>query len=118
MPGVNEDRSLKQLKVTYDMYEKTKKETTKRMKAALNPDGTKKYTKADIDKELDLINNAEKDIIDQYQMYGGNLEDLKKTMKKSAPSISDADEIAKAALELMNETEDVKTAINAGNCIL
>ena len=114
MPGVNEDRSLKQLKVTYDMYEKTKKETMKRMKAALNADGTKKYSKADIDKELELINNAEKDIIDQYQMYGGNLDDLKKTIKKSAPSISDADEIAKAALELMSETEDVKTAIDAG----
>ena len=41
------EKSLKQLKVSYDMYETTKKQTERRMKDALNPDGTKKYTADD-----------------------------------------------------------------------
>ena len=41
-----------------------KKETEKKMKSELNPDGTKKYTKEDIEKKITLINNAEQDIID------------------------------------------------------
>lgn len=112
MPEINEERSLKQLKISYDMYEKTKKETEKKMKAALNPDGTKKYTKEEIDKELSLINNAEKDIIDQYKMYGGNVEDLKKKRAKTTTNVSDVDEISKAALELMAENDSVKSAVN------
>ena len=112
MAEVNEERSLKQLKVTYDMYEKTKKETEKKMKSATNPDGTKKYTKEDIDKEIALINSAEQDIIDQYKFYGGNVEDLKKK-KKVTQSISTNDDITKAALELMDENNKNKTEIKS-----
>ena len=57
--AVNEERSLKQLKLSYDMYEKTKKETEKRLKSAVNEDGTRKYSKEDIDKEIKLIEVAE-----------------------------------------------------------
>ena len=116
MVEVNEERSLKQLKLSYDMYEKTKKETEKRLKAALNEDGTRKYTKEDIDKEIKLIETAEQDIIDQYVQYGGNIDDLKKKKKVSNAKVNDLDAISKAALELMNEeeqkTEKVKTAVN------
>jgi hypothetical protein len=116
MVEVNEERSLKQLKLSYDMYEKTKKETEKRLKAALNEDGTRKYTKEDIDKEIKLIETAEQDIIDQYVQYGGNIDDLKKKKKVSNAKVNDLDAISKAALELMNEEEQkaekVKTAVN------
>lgn len=100
---INEERSLNQLKVTYDMYEKTKKETEKRMKSALNDDGTKKYTKADIDKEIKLIETAQQDVIDQYQRYGGNIDDLKKKATVRKTNVSDTDDISRAALELMQE---------------
>ena len=116
MVEVNEERSLKQLKLSYDMYEKTKKETEKRLKAALNEDGTRKYTKEDIDKEIKLIETAEQDIIDQYVQYGGNIDDLKKKKKVSNAKVNDLDAISKAALELMNEEEQkaekVNTAVN------
>ena len=49
------DKALRQLKSSYDMYEKTKKETEKRMKEALLPDGTKKYNQDDIKNQIELI---------------------------------------------------------------
>lgn len=112
MAEVNEERSLRQLKVTYDMYEDTKKETEKKLKSALNKDGTRKYSDDDIKKEMELLNNAQQDVIDQYVYYGGNIEDFKKkTKKKSAsePSKKDVDDIAKAAMDIMNsENEALK----------
>ena len=57
--GLSQEKMLKQLKASFDMYENTKKSTEKRMKEALNKDGTKKYTKADIEKDLELISEAE-----------------------------------------------------------
>lgn len=111
---VNEERSLKQLKNSYDMYERTKKETEKRLKSKLNEDGTRKYSKEDIDKEINLIEVAEKDIIDQYIALGGNPDDLKKKTRKTTTNVSDTDAIAKAALELMNEREENKAKISTG----
>ena len=107
MAKINEERSLKQLKYTYDMYEKTKKETEKKMKSKLNTDGTKKYTQEDIDKQISLINVAEEEIIEQYVAYGGNIDDLKKkSRKKTTVGTSDVDAISKAALEIMNENNE------------
>lgn len=114
MAEVNEERSLKQLKNSYDMYERTKKETEKRLKSKVNEDGTRKYSKEDIDKEIKLIEVAEQDIIDQYVALGGNPEDLKKKTRRTAANVSDADSIAKAALELMAETEETKAKISTG----
>ena len=76
------EKSLKQLKISYDMYEKTKKETEKRLKEALNPDGTKRYTTDDINKEIELIENAQKNVMGQYLQLGGKEEDLKKKTRK------------------------------------
>ena len=76
------EKALKQLKSSYDMYEKTKKETERRMKEALLPDGTKKYNSDDIKKQLELISTAQSDIIGQYLQLGGNEEDLKKKTRK------------------------------------
>ena len=81
------EKSLKQLKVSYDMYETTKKQTERRMKDALNSDGTKKYTADDIKKEIDLITEAQKDVIGQYVMLGGKEEDLKKKTRKKTEDI-------------------------------
>ena len=112
--AVNEERSLKQLKLSYDMYEKTKKETEKRLKSAVNEDGTRKYSKEDIDKEIKLIEVAEQDIIDQYVQYGGNIDDLKKKSKRTTAKTTDLDAISKAALELMEEDASTKSALNSG----
>lgn len=79
---LSQELALKQLKNTYDMYEKTKKETERRLKDKLNPDGTKRYTQKDIDNNLALLNDAQSSIISQYVMLGGKEEDLKKKNRK------------------------------------
>lgn len=78
----SQEKVLKQLRNSFQMYENTKKSTEKRMKEALTKEGTKKYTQSDIDKELELINEAQDDVIKQYVECGGNPEDLKKAAKK------------------------------------
>ena len=52
------EKALKQLKCSYDMYETTKKQTEKKMKEALNKDGTKKYTAEVLMDEIALITEA------------------------------------------------------------
>ena len=103
---INVEKSLKQLKSTYEMYEKTRKETEKRLKSALNPDGTKKYSSTDIANQVELINSAQEDIIEQYKMLGGSEEDLKKKTKKKA--ISSDDTVSKTVKEMMANMENDK----------
>lgn len=106
------EKALKQLKCSYDMYEKTKKETEKRMREMLLPDGTKKYTEDDINKELALINEAENDVITQYKNLGGSEEDLKKKTRKKVTSIS-AEDTSKTVLEMMKDMDaDRKKALD------
>ena len=103
------EKALRQLKSSYDMYEKTKKETEKRLKEKLNPDGTKQYTPEEIKKNLDLINTAQEDVVEQYLALGGNIEDLKKkTKKKITPT-----NVEKSVREMMEDMEvDRKKALD------
>ena len=97
------EKALRQLKSSYDMYEKTKKETEKRMKEMLLPDGTKKYTQDDIKKQLELISTAQADIIGQYLQLGGSEEDLKKKTKKK--TMLQVANISKTVQDMMNDME-------------
>ena len=103
------EKALRQLKSSYDMYEKTKKETEKRLKEKLNPDGTKQYTPEEIKRNLDLINTAQEDVVGQYLALGGNIEDLKKkTKKKITPT-----NVEKSVREMMEDMEvDRKKALD------
>lgn len=102
------EKALRQLKSSYDMYEKTKKETERRMKDTLLPDGMKKYNSDDIKKQLELISTAQSDIIGQYLQIGGNEEDLKKkTRKRTTTQTAD---ISKTVREMMTEMEDDRKA--------
>lgn len=80
---LEQEKVLKQLKVSYNMYEKTKKETEKKMKETLLPDGTKKYTKEQIKEQIELITRAQDDIVGQYVACGGKEEDIRKKTKKA-----------------------------------
>jgi hypothetical protein len=77
------EQILKQLKTSYEMYNITKKQTEKKLKEAVNNDGTKKYKKEDIKNELELINEAQAGVVEQYKMYGGDENDLLKKSQKS-----------------------------------
>ena len=115
--GLSQEKMLKQLKASFDMYENTKKSTEKRMKTALNKDGTKKYTQADIEKELELISEAEEDVIKLYVESGGKEEDLRK--KKKTSSTKQKSEVGNANIvDMMAKMEDdrkkkVENAINS-----
>lgn len=103
------EKALRQLKSSYDMYEKTKKETEKRLKEKLNPDGTKQYTPEEIKRNLDLINTAQEDVVGQYLALGGNIEDLKKKTKKKITSTN----VEKSVREMMEDMEvDRKKALD------
>ena len=81
------EKELKLLKNSYEMYEKSKKDTETRMKQKMNADGSNVYSKEDIQSKIKLIQEMQDDIIDQYAGYGGNPEDLtkkKKPAKKAA----------------------------------
>jgi hypothetical protein len=111
MDEVMVEKALKGLKASYDMYETTKKETKNKMKDALNPDGTKKYSNDDIKNQITLIENAQEDVVSQYTALGGNLEDLKKETKSNIRKITDFSSpsvVSKAVMEKM--AEDIGTS--------
>lgn len=72
------------LKHTYEMYEKTKKETVNKLKNELTPDGEKKYTQEDIARNMELLQNAQNDIVAKFFALGGTEDELKSigTQKK------------------------------------
>ena len=106
------EKALKQLKCSYDMYETTKKQTEKKMKEALNKDGTKKYTAEDIKEEIALITEAQNDVVKQYVQLGGKEEDIRKKSKRKTSNIS-KENIGDTVLEMMQNTEDErKKALN------
>ena len=100
------EKALKQLKCSYDMYETTKKQTERKMKEALNNDGTKKYTTDDIKEEIALITEAQNDVVTQYLQLGGKEEDLKKkTRKKTVTDIS-RETVNKTVMDMMQEMDN------------
>lgn len=98
------DKALKQLKCSYDMYETTKKQTERKMKEAINKDGTKKYTVEDIKNEMELINEAQNDVVMQYIAVGGKEEDIRKKSRKKA-DVTSKESVSKTVLEMMEEME-------------
>ncbi len=83
-------KELKLLKSSYEMYEKSKKDTETRMKQKMNADGSPFYTPAQIKEKLDLIQGMEDDVIDQYKTLGGNIEELaKKRTPKQTRTVKD-----------------------------
>lgn len=113
---------LELLKSSYDMYDKTLKETEKSMRAALNEDGTKRYNEEKIQEHLTLIRNAQEDIVTQYLNLGGKEEDLKKKAKKKTTATKSVDydalqamEAAQKAVKEAERVEQVNAAIREAN---
>ena len=106
------EKALKQLKCSYDMYETTKKETERRMKEALNPDGTKKYTAENIKEEMALITEAQNDVVKQYILIGGKEEDLKKKTRKKNIIDTTKENISKTVMEMVAEEDERKKVLN------
>lgn len=101
MPEEERIKELKLLKSSYEMYEKSKKDTETRMKQKMNADGSPFYTKAQIKEKLDLIQGMEDEVIDQYKALGGSMEELAKKRTTKAKS-------TRTVMDIMNEQQPVQ----------
>ena len=81
------DKQKRQLKASYDMWEKTIKETIASMKNARNEDKTKKYTEDQINERVGLLRDGERDIIDKWLFLGGTMDELDSAAKKEKPVV-------------------------------
>jgi hypothetical protein len=102
----NKEKDLKMLKVSYDMYENTKKMTEKNMKEALNQDGTRKYSEDDIKSKLNLITTAQDEIVRDYVNLGGKEEDLRKKGKKKSMTGDKKSSIDASVIEMVKESNE------------
>lgn len=82
-----QEQALKILEASYDMYENTKKDVERKMRDELNQDGSKRYTESAIQNKLEEIQNAQNDVIAQYELTGGNVDELKKRTPKKKTSL-------------------------------
>ena len=110
---INQEKALRQLKCTYEMYERTKKETEDKMKSALTPEGKKKYTEDEIKSELSLLVEAQNDIVESYIQCGGKAEDLLKIQNKKKKGISEKNEVNTVLMDMMkNMDKDRKEVLD------
>jgi hypothetical protein len=101
----NVEKVLNQLKTSYKMYEITKKQTEKKLKDAINNDGTKKYTKEDIKREIDLIKEAQAGVLEQYKMYGGDENAILKKSSKQQTKEKNVPTVEKTVKDMMDNME-------------
>lgn len=67
------------------MYEKTKENARRDMKRILNEDGSRRFSDEAIEKKISLIEEAQKELYQKYEAFGGTIEELKeKTIAKES----------------------------------
>ena len=99
------DKQKRQLKASFDMWEKTIKETEKRMSEAKNEDKSPKYTESQINDRLALLKDGEQDIIDKWFFLGGTMDELRGETKKESAKAGRKPS-GKTVLERIAEAEE------------
>lgn len=93
-----EEEYAKQLKIdkaSYEMYERTIAETIDNMKSKVDKTtGERIFSDEKIQEQVELLERAKQDIVDDYIAHGGNPDDLKKKKRKSRTSAKIQDAIA------------------------
>ena len=107
-----EEEYAKQLKIdkaSYEMYEKTIAETIDHMKSAVDKKtGERIFTDEKIQEQVELLERAKQDVVDDYVAHGGNADDLKKKKRKSRTSARIQDAItASMQAEVGKKPEEV-----------
>ena len=59
------------------MYEKTKQDARRDMKRILNEDGSRKFSDEAIEQKIALIEEAQRELFEKYEAFGGTVEELK-----------------------------------------
>ena len=106
------DKQKRQLKASYDMWEKTIKETINTMKNARNEDKTKKYTEDQINSRVELLRDGERDIIDKWIFLGGTKEELDGVSKSERPVVKKKTS-GKTVLEKIEEAKLADEEVSA-----
>ena len=111
------EKQKRQLKASFDMWEKTIKETIDAMKNARNEDKTKKFTEDQIEEKVEMLKNGQQDIIDKWVFLGGTIEELRGETKSAKPVVKKKvtgktvlEQIAEVNASQDNETPKVKKA--------
>lgn len=81
MEDLTKEQEFATIKASYDMYERTIKETKKNLKTKLNPDGKRTFSDEEIENKVKLLKKAQDDIVATYVQEGGNPADFKKKPK-------------------------------------
>ena len=101
------EKLIKIDKASYEMYENTKQQTIDTMKSkTVKETGERLYTDEQIAEQIQMIENAQKSVYDDYIKRGGDPNELtKKKQRKSRTSKKIQDEIASSMMKInSNET--------------
>ena len=105
------DKQKKQLKASFDMWEKTINETIESMKNARKEDNTKKYTDDQIEDKVEMLRNGQQDIIDKWTFLGGTMEELRGEKKSAKPVVKKKIAAGKTVMEQIAEIDEEKTTL-------
>ena len=100
------EKQKKQLKASFDMWEKTINETIESMKNARKEDNTKKYTEDQIEDKVEMLRNGQQDIIDKWTFLGGTMDELRGEKKSAKPVVKKKTATGKTVTEQIAEIED------------
>ena len=98
------DKQKRQLKASFDMWERTINETIENMKNARNEDKSKKYTEDQIKDKVQMLREGQQDIIDKWYFLGGTLEELKGSRLETKPAVKKKTR-EKTVMEQLEEAE-------------
>ena len=104
---------LKRLKNSYAMYERAKKESIEKRKNMKDQYGNKKYSDNSIESTIEIMENMQNDILEQYLKYGGSKEDLlsEDVEYGSYDSVEDVNDV-------VNETTNSQHNIKVGDGVM
>ena len=100
------EKQKKQLKASFDMWEKTINETIESMKNARKEDNTKKYTEDQIEDKVEMLRNGQQDIIDKWTFLGGTMDEHRGEKKSAKPVVKKKTATGKTVTEQIAEIED------------
>ena len=101
------EKQRKQLKASFDMWEKTINETIENMKNARNEDKTKKYTEDQIEDKVEMLREGQQDIIEKWVFLGGSVEDLRGGKTISSKPVVKKKTASKTVMEQIEEANKV-----------
>lgn len=105
MENLTKAKEFATIKASYDMYERTIKETKKNLKTKLTPEGERVFSDEEIAKKVERLKKAQNEIVNTYVEEGGDPADFKKKVKTTKKE-SDASE---TYLDMIKEINSEQT---------